>query len=156
MGTRSRQAFCGGRVYRRGMCERRRGAVQTNCGAKCGGECASCKRVVLRGMALFKRLELSGFKSFAKAARFDFEAPIVAIVGPNGSGKSNVVEAIRWVLGEQSFKSLRGHRGEDLIFNGTSSSPRLSKAAVLAVFDNSKKHFPVDFGEVAIGRRVYR
>ncbi|MBI1956862.1 MAG: AAA family ATPase [Candidatus Niyogibacteria bacterium] len=106
--------------------------------------------------SIFKRLELSGFKSFAKAARFDFESPIVAIVGPNGSGKSNVVEAIRWVLGEQSFKSLRGHRGEDLIFNGSTSSPRLGKASVSAIFDNTSKHFPVDFREVAIGRRVYR
>ncbi|MBI2039184.1 MAG: AAA family ATPase [Candidatus Niyogibacteria bacterium] len=106
--------------------------------------------------SIFKRLELSGFKSFAKAARFDFDAPIVAIVGPNGSGKSNVVEAIQWVLGEQSFKSLRGHRGDDLIFNGSASSPRLSKASATAVFDNARKHFPVDFNEVAIGRRVYR
>ncbi|MBI5786946.1 MAG: AAA family ATPase, partial [Candidatus Niyogibacteria bacterium] len=103
-----------------------------------------------------KSLELSGFKSFAKQTRFDFSRPITAIVGPNGAGKSNVADSFRWVLGEQSFKSLRGKKGEDLIFNGSDSAPRLSKASAVLYFDNSLKQFPVDFEEVAIGRRVYR
>ena len=103
-----------------------------------------------------KKLELSGFKSFAKLARFDFARPITAIVGPNGSGKSNVAESIRWVLGEQSLKSIRGKRGEDLIFNGSASASRMSKASVALYFDNSSHQFPVEFDEVIISRRVYR
>ncbi|MEK7566964.1 MAG: AAA family ATPase [Patescibacteria group bacterium] len=103
-----------------------------------------------------KKLELSGFKSFAKPAHFEFLQPITAIVGPNGAGKSNVAESIRWVLGEQSLKSLRGKKGEDLIFNGSQSAPRLSKASVYLYFDNSKKQFPIEFDEVVVGRRVYR
>lgn len=103
-----------------------------------------------------KKLEISGFKSFAKPAQFDFSRPITAVVGPNGSGKSNVAESIRWVLGEQSLKSLRGKKGEDLIFNGSQSAPRLGKASVALHFDNSKKQFPIEFDEVVIGRRIYR
>ncbi|MDP3785135.1 MAG: hypothetical protein Q8R12_03620 [bacterium] len=103
-----------------------------------------------------KRLELSGFKSFAKTTALEFPHSISAVVGPNGSGKSNVADVIRWVLGEQSLKSLRGKRGEDLIFVGTASAPRLSKASALLVFDNSAHEFPLEFEEVSIGRRVYR
>ena len=103
-----------------------------------------------------KKLELSGFKSFAKPAQFQFLQPITAIVGPNGAGKSNVAESMRWVLGEQSLKSLRGKKGEDLIFNGSTTAARLSKASVALHFDNSKKQFPIEFDEVVIGRRVYR
>lgn len=116
-----------------------------------------------------KRLELAGFKSFAKATKLEFSTPISAIVGPNGSGKSNIAEAIRWVLGEQSIKSLRGKRGEDLIWNGSTSAPdkirdkspqagvpRSGKASVSLVFDNEKKIFPLDFEEVIITRAVYR
>ncbi|HDH03947.1 MAG TPA: hypothetical protein ENH22_00300, partial [Candidatus Campbellbacteria bacterium] len=103
-----------------------------------------------------KRLELSGFKSFAKPAKLEFPAPISGIVGPNGSGKSNVVEAMRWVLGEQSMKSLRGKRGEDLIFNGSQTAPRLGKASVSLIFDNRNKNLPIDFDEVKITRKVFR
>ncbi|MEK7650039.1 MAG: AAA family ATPase [Patescibacteria group bacterium] len=104
----------------------------------------------------FKSLTLSGFKSFGKSTVFEFPSRITSVVGPNGSGKSNVVEAIRWVLGEQSIKSLRGKKGEDLIFNGSDKAARLGKAEVKLIFDNSKKQFPYEFDEVIISRRVIR
>lgn len=103
-----------------------------------------------------KSIELSGFKSFAKKSVFEFDSSISAIVGPNGSGKSNVAEAFRFVLGEQSIKSLRGKRGEDLIWNGSSSEPRSGRAAVRVIFDNSRKLFDLDFPEVSIERVVHR
>ena len=103
-----------------------------------------------------KRLEICGFKSFGKKANFEFPSAITAIVGPNGSGKSNVAEAIRFVLGEQSMKSMRGKRGEDLIFNGSQQAGRASRANVTIVFDNTKREFPIDFDEVSIAREVYR
>ncbi len=103
-----------------------------------------------------KRLELLGFKSFAKKTELIFNVPITSIVGPNGSGKSNVAEAFRWVLGEQSMKSLRGKRGEDLIFNGSAGAPRQNHAYVTLVFDNAGKKFNIDFDEVAISRHVFR
>jgi chromosome segregation protein len=103
-----------------------------------------------------KSLEISGFKSFAKAAVLEFNSPITAIVGPNGSGKSNVAEAFRFVLGEQSIKSLRGKRGEDLIFNGGKSLGRLNRASVKLVFDNTNRDLNVDFDEVVLERMVHR
>src|SRR3989344_1759836 len=103
-----------------------------------------------------KRLEISGFKSFAKNTVLEFPNPISAVVGPNGSGKSNVADSIRWVLGEQSIKTLRGKKGEDLIYSGSNEQARLSKASVELFFDNIKREFPLEFDEVAIGRRVYR
>jgi len=105
---------------------------------------------------MLKRLELSGFKSFARKTELVFDAPITAIVGPNGSGKSNIAESFRWGLGEQSLKSLRGKRGEDLIFNGAAQASRLSRAAVSISFDNSEKKFPVDYDEVTVTREVFR
>ena len=103
-----------------------------------------------------KKLEISGFKSFAKKCVLTFDAPVTAIVGPNGSGKSNVAEAVRWVLGEQSLKSLRGKRGEDLIFNGSAKIPRMGRADVAITFDNTSKAFDLDFDEVTIEREVHR
>ena len=103
-----------------------------------------------------KRLEVFGFKSFGKKAVLEFTSQITSVVGPNGSGKSNVAEAIRFVLGEQSMKSMRGKRGEDLIFNGSQSTGRANRANVTIVFDNSKREFALDFDEVAISREVYR
>ncbi|MHB0977926.1 MAG: coiled-coil domain-containing protein [Minisyncoccota bacterium] len=103
-----------------------------------------------------KSIELSGFKSFAKKSVLLFNAPISSIVGPNGSGKSNVAEAFRFVLGEQSIKSLRGKRGEDLIFNGAGSEARGNRASVKVIFDNSEKVFNIDFPEVTIERVVHR
>lgn len=99
-----------------------------------------------------KSLEISGFKSFAKKATLYFTSPISAIVGPNGSGKSNSAEAFRFVLGEQSIKSMRGKRGEDLIFNGGN----INRASVKVVFDNTKRVLGLDFDEVSIERVVHR
>jgi chromosome segregation protein len=103
-----------------------------------------------------KSLEISGFKSFAKKATLNFTSPISSIVGPNGSGKSNVAESFRFVLGEQSIKSMRGKRGEDLIFNGGGEGGKLNRASVKVVFDNSKKILNLDFDEVSLERVVHR
>lgn len=103
-----------------------------------------------------KRLELSGFKSFARTTKFEFSEPVSGVVGPNGSGKSNVAEALRWVLGEQSLKALRGKKGEDLIFNGSPTAPKLGKASVTLVFDNTDGIFSLDYEEVIITRKVFR
>ncbi len=103
-----------------------------------------------------KRLEISGFKSFGKKTELEFTTPITAIVGPNGSGKSNVAEAFRFVLGEQSIKSMRGKRAEDLIFNGGKDATRANRAGVKVVFDNSKRSFNIDFDEVSVERAVHR
>lgn len=105
---------------------------------------------------LLTRLTIAGFKSFAKRTTFDFASPVVGIVGPNGSGKSNVAEAIRFVLGEQSMKSMRGKRGEDLIWNGSPAAPRASRGAVEITFNNASRFLPLDFDEVTIERVVAR
>lgn len=102
------------------------------------------------------RLDISGFKSFAKKTSFDFNTSVVAIVGPNGSGKSNVAEAIRFVLGEQSMKSMRGKRGEDLIWNGSSTAPRANRASVSITFNNNPRFLNIDFDEVTVERIVHR
>ena len=103
-----------------------------------------------------KHLKINGFKSFAKKSELEFSAPITAIVGPNGSGKSNVAESFRFVLGEQSVKSLRGKKGEDLIWGGTEGVSRGNRAAVTVTLDNSQKVFPVDYEEVILERVVHR
>ena len=103
-----------------------------------------------------KRLEIYGFKSFADRTVVVFDEGITGIVGPNGSGKSNLSDAVRWVLGEQSAKALRGGRMEDVIFNGTEKRKRLGYCEVSLVFDNEDHALPVDFTEVMITRRVYR
>lgn len=105
---------------------------------------------------MLKRLEIVGFKSFAKKTSLDFVNSTTAIVGPNGSGKSNVAEAFRFALGEQSMKSMRGKRAEDLIWGGSHLMPRANRAAVAIVFDNSRRQFKIDFDEVAIERAVFR
>jgi len=106
---------------------------------------------------MLKRLEIAGFKSFAKKTSLDFSSSVTAIVGPNGSGKSNVAEAFRFALGEQSMKSMRGKRSEDLIWSGSNTSPRSNRASVAVVFDNRKKIFPkMEYDEVSIERAVYR
>ncbi len=112
--------------------------------------------MVLYSHMYLKSIELSGFKSFAKKSELTFSSNVSAIVGPNGSGKSNIAEAFRFVLGEQSIKSLRGKKGEDLIFNGAGDSPRANRASVKVVFDNSTKFLPLDYETVSIERVVHR
>ncbi|MDD5547383.1 MAG: AAA family ATPase [Candidatus Pacebacteria bacterium] len=103
-----------------------------------------------------KRLELLGFKSFAQKTVLDFPGGIAGIVGPNGSGKSNVIDSVRWILGEREAKNLRGVKAEDLIFAGTQKRPRMGMAQVSLTFDNSSGFFPVDYNEVTIVRRIDR
>jgi len=104
----------------------------------------------------FKRIELNGFKSFADPVTLEFSDGITCIVGPNGSGKSNVSDAIRWVLGEQSPKMLRGGKMEEVIFAGTESRKPKGMAEVTLVIDNSEHTLPIDYAEVGITRRMYR
>ena len=105
---------------------------------------------------MFKALELNGFKSFADRTRFEFPLGITAVVGPNGSGKSNVVDAIKWVLGSQSAKALRGKEMTDVIFSGTEGRKHSNSAEVTLVFDNSTGILDFDADEVQVTRRVYR
>ncbi len=103
-----------------------------------------------------KSFELHGYKTFASKNEFIFSEGITAIVGPNGSGKSNIADALRWVLGEQSYGLLRGKKTEDMIFSGSENRPRSGMASATVVFDNSDGWLPIDFTEVGITRRAYR
>ena len=103
-----------------------------------------------------KNIEVQGFKSFAQKINFEFHNGITGIVGPNGSGKSNVGDAVRWVLGEQSAKQLRGGNMQDVIFSGTETRKPLSFASVAITLDNSDHKLPVEFNEVTVTRRLYR
>ncbi|NTU66526.1 MAG: AAA family ATPase [Candidatus Moranbacteria bacterium] len=111
-----------------------------------------------------KRLEISGFKSFANKTVLDFSLlseegknhGVTAIVGPNGSGKSNIADSMRWVMGEQSMKNLRGKKSEDIIFAGSGKKSRLGSASVTLYFDNSQKKIPLDFDEITVTRKIYR
>ncbi len=108
-----------------------------------------------------KRIEIVGFKSFARKTVLEFSSeargfPVTAIVGPNGSGKSNIADAIRWAIGEQSTKNLRGKKSEDVIFAGTSGKARLGSATVSLFFDNRDKKIPIEYEEVSVTRRLFR
>ena len=104
----------------------------------------------------FKRIELQGFKSFAEPVTIEFQEGITCVVWPNGSGNSNIADAVRWVLGEQSPKALRGGKMDEVIFAGTASRKPKGMAEVTLVLDNSSGILPIDFSEVAIRRRMYR
>lgn len=103
-----------------------------------------------------KKLEMHGFKSFADKTVLEFMPGITTVIGPNGSGKSNISDAIRWVLGEQSMKSLRGAKSEDVIFSGTQSRKSLGFAEVSLIFDNQDERLPVEFTEVTVTRKLFR
>jgi len=103
-----------------------------------------------------KRLQVQGFKTFANRTEFVFDTGMAAIVGPNGSGKSNVADAIRWVLGEQRYSTLRGKKTEDVIFAGSALKPAMGFAEASITFDNTDRLLPLDFQEVTLTRRAYR
>src|SRR5699024_4402310 len=103
-----------------------------------------------------KRLETVGFKSFAERVKVQFVPGVTAVVGPNGSGKSNIIDAIRWVLGEQSARALRGKKMEDIIFQGSETRNALNFAEVSIILNNEDEELPIDYHEVNITRRVYR
>ena len=103
-----------------------------------------------------KSIEIHGFKSFANKITFNFNNGITGIVGPNGSGKSNVADAVRWVLGEQSVKQLRGSSMQDVIFSGTELRKPMGYAYVSITLDNSDHALPIAYEEVTVSRRVYR
>ena len=103
-----------------------------------------------------KRLEMQGFKSFADKTELEFMPGITTVIGPNGSGKSNISDAIRWILGEQSMKSLRGAKTQDIIFAGTQNRKSLGFAEASLIFDNTDKTLPIEYSEVTITRKIYR
>src|SRR5690625_4374172 len=103
-----------------------------------------------------KRLQTVGFKSFAERVDVHFNNGVTAIVGPNGSGKSNIIDAVRWVLGEQSVRSLRGQRMEDVIFQGSDTRKAMNFAEVTLTLNNASKTLPLDYEEVSVTRRVFR
>jgi chromosome segregation protein len=113
--------------------------------------------IITGGFQLYlKRLDIQGFKSFADKICLEFNSGITSVVGPNGSGKSNIADAIRWVLGEQSIKTLRGSKMEDVIFSGTEHRKPLGFAEVSLTIDNSDAKLPIEFGEVTVTRRIFR
>ncbi len=103
-----------------------------------------------------KAIEIIGFKSFADKSRLDFEPGITCVVGPNGCGKSNVIDSVRWAIGEMSWKSLRSASMVDIIFNGTAKRAPLNMAQVNMVFDNASRQLPLDFNEITVSRKIFR
>ena len=107
-------------------------------------------------MSRLKELRLHGFKTFADATRFVFEPGVNAVIGPNGSGKSNMADAVRWVLGEQSNRSLRTRRADDVIFAGSQQRKPQGMAEAILTLDNADGWLPIEYAEVSVGRRAYR
>lgn len=107
-------------------------------------------------MIFLKKFEAKGFKSFADLTKLNFDASMIGVVGPNGSGKSNVIDAIKWVLGEKSIKSLRGKKSDDIIFHGSSTKEKSDYAEVTLTFNNKSRILHIDLDEVAVTRRLYR
>ena len=105
---------------------------------------------------VFKELEIQGFKSFPDKVKISFDTGVTGVVGPNGSGKSNISDAILWVMGEQSSKTLRGAKMEDVIFGGTAKRPQLGFAEATLTLDNSDRALAYDADEVVVTRRYYR
>ncbi len=103
-----------------------------------------------------KKLEIQGFKSFAEKINLEFNSGITSVIGPNGSGKSNIADAVRWVLGEQSIKTLRGSKMEDVIFAGTENRKAMGFAEVSITFDNSDNSLPIEYSEITVTRRIFR
>ena len=103
-----------------------------------------------------KRIDIAGFKSFADKTTIEFHDGVTAVVGPNGSGKSNITEAIRWVLGEQSAKNLRGGRMNDVIFSGSDTRKPVNLAEVTLILENEDYFLPLEFSEISITRRLHR
>ncbi|HEX7715617.1 MAG TPA: AAA family ATPase, partial [Bacillota bacterium] len=103
-----------------------------------------------------KRLEIVGFKSFADKIRLDFLPGVTGVVGPNGSGKSNISDSLRWVLGEQSIKNLRGMKMDDVNFAGSQLRKPLGLAEVTIILDNSDHSIPIDFSEISVTRKLFR
>jgi len=106
--------------------------------------------------AVLKTLDLTGFKSFVHKTHLEFAPGITAIIGPNGSGKTNIVDGIRWALGENNARILRAKRNEELIFGGSESRKALGMAEAIMQLDNSSRRLPIPFEEVEVGRRLYR
>src|SRR3990167_2163687 len=102
-----------------------------------------------------QKLEIQGFKSFAHKTALEFNRELTAIVGPNGSGKSNIADAVRWVLGEQSVKLLRGKKSDDVIFSGSDKKSRLNFAQVDLHLDNTDGQAPIDYKNIVISRKIY-
>lgn len=125
-------------------------------GEECRLSFLKIRRKCYDTISMLKRLELVGFKSFSQKTVLEFPPGITAIVGPNGSGKSNIIDALRWILGERDANKLRGAKSENLIFSGTSRTSRVGMASVSVYFDNSKKMLPIDFNEVVVTRRIFR
>lgn len=123
---------------------------------KAGTLCALTVTLQNSPVSMLKSLEIYGFKSFADRTRFDFSPGVTAIVGPNGSGKSNVVDALKWILGDQSPKSLRGQEMADVIFNGSATRKPAHYAEAFLTFDNRQRFLRLEADEVVIGRRIYR
>ena len=131
--------------------------VQNRTGTKwTGGQNGTGTKWTRRKKMYLKRLEMQGFKSFADKTVLEFMPGITSVIGPNGSGKSNIVDAIKWILGEQSMKELRSGKSSDVIFSGTQNRKSLGYAEASLIFDNTDGTLPIEYTEVTVTRKIYR